>query len=162
MTGLGTTATLGSSAALGTSMAILGGAAAAIGVFGLLMYILLVIAQWKIFTKAGEAGWKALIPIYNVYIEFKIAKMTKYFWALLIVSFGLGLIGGLIPSIAGVVKVISRLVALVILILHIDRLGNVFGKGLGFKLGLVFLPSIFTLILGFGSAEYTGNATKTK
>ena len=28
-------------------------------------YIILVIANWKIFTKAGEAGWKSIIPIYN-------------------------------------------------------------------------------------------------
>ena len=33
--------------------------------------ILTIIAQWKIFTKAGEAGWKCLIPIYNLVILFK-------------------------------------------------------------------------------------------
>ena len=28
-------------------------------------YVLQAIAYWKIFEKAGEPGWKALIPIYN-------------------------------------------------------------------------------------------------
>lgn len=28
--------------------------------------ILLIVAQWKIFTKAGEKGWKSIIPIYNM------------------------------------------------------------------------------------------------
>jgi hypothetical protein len=29
-----------------------------------------------------------------------------------------------------------------------------FGKGMGFVIGLIFLPFIFTLILAFGSATY--------
>ena len=29
-------------------------------------YVLIIVAQWKIFVKAGQEGWKALIPIYNV------------------------------------------------------------------------------------------------
>ena len=33
-------------------------------------YIILVIANWKIFTKAGEAGWKSIIPIYNSYVVY--------------------------------------------------------------------------------------------
>lgn len=39
----------------------------------LILLILLVVAYWKMFTKAGVAGWKSLIPLYNVYIAFKIA-----------------------------------------------------------------------------------------
>ena len=35
--------------------------------------VLVIIGLWKIFTKAGEKGWKSLIPIYNVYILFKIS-----------------------------------------------------------------------------------------
>ena len=36
------------------------------------MYIIFMIAAWNIFEKAGEAGWKAIIPIWNVYILYKI------------------------------------------------------------------------------------------
>ncbi len=28
-------------------------------------YILQVVAYWKIFEKAGEPGWKAIVPFYN-------------------------------------------------------------------------------------------------
>ena len=38
-----------------------------------IVYLLLVIAMWKIFVKAGEAGWKSLIPIVDFYYLFKIA-----------------------------------------------------------------------------------------
>ena len=27
-----------------------------------------IIAQWKLFEKAGEKGWKCLIPIYGAYV----------------------------------------------------------------------------------------------
>ena len=37
------------------------------------------------------------------------------------------------------------------------RLAKAFGKGTGFSIGLLFLPNIFSLILGFGSAEYLGS-----
>ena len=31
-------------------------------VVGLIVSIIMIIARWKIFTKAGEEGWKAIIP----------------------------------------------------------------------------------------------------
>jgi hypothetical protein len=66
------------------------------GIFGFLaaMWLLVVvilivsiIAMWKIFEKAGEAGWKSIIPIYNVYIMYKIVGMKNWFWYILIVAF---------------------------------------------------------------------------
>ena len=54
------------------ALAIGAGATAVYVVCLLVVYVLLVIADWKIFSKAGEEGWKSLIPIYNMYILFKI------------------------------------------------------------------------------------------
>lgn len=42
-------------------------------VFSLALSILLIVALWKVFEKAGEKGWKSLIPLYNLYIYCKIA-----------------------------------------------------------------------------------------
>ena len=100
----------------------------------LIVYVLLVIAQWKMFKKAGEAGWKALIPFYNTYILCKIVDGKGIKFLLL-----------LIP-----------IVNIVYLILLDIRMAKAFGKGTGFIIGLIFLPNIFYLILGFGSAEYLG------
>ena len=58
---------------------IIGGALVAVIVCALVFYALMVIASWKIFEKAGEAGWKSIIPIYNVYILFKIVRINKSF-----------------------------------------------------------------------------------
>lgn len=57
--------------------AAIGGAAVGIAVgmliiIGIVWFVFQAIADWKIFTKAGEPGWKSLIPIYNVYVEYDI------------------------------------------------------------------------------------------
>lgn len=63
-----------------------------IGLMTLVIAILVIVAMWKIFKKAGEPGWKAIIPIYNNYILFKIVWDTKFFW----ISLGLGLLSSII------------------------------------------------------------------
>ena len=110
------------------------GAAVAYYVCLIAMYVLLVIAQWKIFAKAGEAGWKSLIPFYNLYILFKIADGNGIKFLLL-----------LIPVVNVVFAIIMEL-----------KLARAFGKGTGFAIGLIFLAPIFMLILGFGDAQYIG------
>lgn len=88
---------------------------------------------WKTFAKAGQPGWAAIIPIFNVYILLKVAN-RPWWWLLLM----------LIP-----------LVNLVIAIIVALDVAKAFGKGTGFGLGLAFLGFIFYPILGFGSATYT-------
>ena len=54
--------------------------------FALAWWILQIVANWRIFTKAGEAGWKSLIPVYSDYISYKIAWQTSYFWLVFILG----------------------------------------------------------------------------
>ena len=44
-------------------------------------WLLQIIANWRIFTKAGEAGWKSIIPIYGDYISYKIRMAACIFLA---------------------------------------------------------------------------------
>jgi uncharacterized membrane protein YhaH (DUF805 family) len=106
------------------------------GLVGLAILVFLVAAMWKVFTKAGKAGWLILIPIVNVYQLLKIAGRPGW-WLILF----------LIP-----------LVNLIISILVSMDIAKSFGKGAGFGLGLAFLGPIFYPILGFGSATYKGPA----
>lgn len=105
--------------------------------------VISIIAMWKIFTKAGEAGWKAIIPIYNTVILFKIAGISPWFV--------LGYLAAIIPFVGG-------LVALGITIYAMINLAKSFGKGGGFAAGLILLGPIFYMILAFGSAEYQGQS----
>ncbi|MBL9215108.1 MAG: hypothetical protein JNG83_06495 [Opitutaceae bacterium] len=96
--------------------------------------IFFVAAIWKVFVKAGQPGWAAIIPIYNIYILLKIAGRPGW-WLLLL----------LIP-----------LVNLVVSIMVGIDVAKAFGKGAGFGVGLALLGFIFYPILGFGSATYLG------
>lgn len=48
-------------------------------------FVLLVAALWRIFTKAGVDGWKAIILIYNIFILSKISRNERFAWIMLIV-----------------------------------------------------------------------------
>lgn len=100
----------------------------------LVISILTLVALWKIFVKAGKPGWACIIPFYSAYCLFDIAWGNGW---LFLLSF--------VP-----------LVNVVIMIMMYFKLAKAFGKGTGFGFGLLFLNTIFTLILGFGSAEYIG------
>lgn len=154
MEGLTTEQTVAVSAVAGTALA-------TIVVFGIIFYILLVIALWKIFTKAGEEGWKSLIPIYNVYILYKISNLSFVYWFIIPVV-AAGVISGIGNSfdndtVKALFALVSYAIEIVMYAKFSSALAKAFGKGTGFAVGLFFFPNIFQLILGFGSAKYVGN-----
>jgi hypothetical protein len=109
------------------------------GISGLIYLVILVIAivaYWKIFTKAGEEGWKSIIPIYNIVVLLKIVGRPWWWLLLMLVPF------------------VNFVVAIVVM----NDLSKSFGHGVGFTLGLIFLSFIFYLILAFGSSQYQGPA----
>ena len=105
-------------------------------IVGLLIALFLIVAMWKVFTKAGQPGWACIIPIYNLYVWCKIVG-RPWWWILLM----------LIPFVNFIIAII----------LGID-MAKSFGKGAGFGIGLALLGIIFLPILGFGSAQYQGPA----
>ena len=108
----------------------------------LIILVLTIIAQWKLFEKAGEAGWKCLIPIYSTVVLFRIAGISPW-WVL-------GYLAVIIPGIGG-------LITLGITIYAMIMLAKAFGKGAGFTVGLILLNTIFIMILGFSSSSYQLN-----
>ena len=100
----------------------------------ILIMAFFIFVYWIIFTKAGEEGWKSLIPIYNVYILYKITWGNGLIFLLLLVPFVNFIVG----------------------IITINKLSKCFGHGLGFTLGLLFLPIIFLPLLAFGDSRYEG------
>ncbi len=115
--------------------------------------IIAVIANWRIFTKAGEDGWKCLIPFYNQYVRFGFTWDTTYFWVVLAIAVVGSIITALeIPVIGSLLSIASA----VINIISLHKLSKAFGHDVGFTLGLIFLNPIFILILAFGGSEYIG------
>ena len=99
------------------------------------LMIFIIASIWKTFEKAGEPGWAAIIPIYNIYIMVKIAGKEGW-WTLLF----------FIPIVSLVISIIISI-----------EIAKKFGKDTGFGLGLAFLGIIFWPILGFGDAVYNDN-----
>ncbi len=137
-----------------------GGVLAAASIVSVLVsivsYVLIVIGWWKIFTKAGEAGWKSLIPFYNGYTISKICWETKYFWFTLLAAVAGGIFAGIGGVIGGLLSGICSIATLVLYVMMNYRLSRSFGHGGGYTLGLIFIQWLFVLILGFGSSEYQG------
>jgi ABC-type sulfate transport system permease subunit len=102
----------------------------------LLIYVAIIVvlfaALWRVFEKANQPGWGVLIPIYNIILLLRIAGKPVWWLILMLIP--------LVNIIAGVLVPMA--------------IAKNFGKGVGFGLGLIFLPFIFYPILGFGGAEY--------
>jgi len=96
------------------------------------LLVLLLAGMWKVFQKAGKPGWAAIIPIYNIIVLLEITGKPLW-WIVLYI-----------------IPVVNFVVASLVCI----ELAKRFGKGVGFGLGLGFLPFIFYPILGFGDATY--------
>ena len=135
----------------------LGGLLAVYGIVAIAVFVLMIIAWWKIFVKAGEEGWKAIIPIYNVYVFCKIIDINFWIYVLAI-PFGLGILIAIVP----VLGILTALYSLALAIFIAIKLGDAFGKSTGFKVGLFFLPNIFQLILAFGDSKYVGKKAAAK
>ncbi|RRR71009.1 MAG: hypothetical protein EI684_12170 [Candidatus Viridilinea halotolerans] len=82
--------------------------------FFLLVFVFVVIlplaATWQIFVKAGEPGWAAIVPFYNMVVFLKIIDRPIWWIALLIIP------------------VVNFIVPFFLLY----ELARVFGKGIGF------------------------------
>lgn len=122
-------------------------------IFSIIIAVLVIVAMWKIFKKAGEPGWKAIVPFYNSYTLFKIVWDTKFFW----INLGFAVLSGIIsflPAIGWLGSIIS-IASFVLTIMVLNKLAKSFGHGTGFTIGLIFLPYIFFLILGLGGDEFS-------
>ena len=98
--------------------------------------LVMIAALWQVFTKAGEPGWAAIVPIYNIIVMLKIAGKPAWWLVLMLIPF----------------------VNLVVAIIMVVSLAKNFGKGTGFALGMLFLAPIFYPILAWGDAKYQPQA----
>lgn len=99
----------------------------------LLLFLPMIIGMWKIFVKAGQPGWAALVPIYNYIVAMQLIGKPWWWWLMYNIPF------------YGWYLAIVDMLTLV----------RCFGKDVGFLIGMILLPYVFIPILGFGSAQYS-------
>ena len=100
----------------------------------IIINIISIVAMWRIFTKAGEKGWKAIIPFYNLYVLFELTWGSGIKFLFLLIPF----------------------FNIYVIIKTCINLARAFGRNGMYALGLVLLPNIFGLVLAFSDCEYLG------
>jgi hypothetical protein len=104
------------------------------GCVGVIVFILGVAGLWRIFVKAGENGWAAIIPFYNIWVLLRVVGRPGW-WLILL----------LIP----IVQIVAWIIVSI-------ELAKAFDKGFGYALGIFLFPYFFFLILGFSESKYFG------
>jgi len=100
----------------------------------IIIWVIVIAGQWKVYAKAGKPGWACIIPIYNLIVMLEI--VGKPIWWIFLF---------LIPC-----------VNIIFVIWTLNLVSKSFGQSEGFTLGLIFLGFIFWPILGFGNYQYLG------
>jgi len=119
-----------------------GGVEAILVIVYIAVIVFEIAALWKVFVKAGQPGWAAIIPIWNLYILLKVIGRPAW-WLILF------LVGVIIPFVGWILLLVLGI------IIALD-LAKSFAKSTGFAVGLFLLNFIFVPILGFGEARYVG------
>ena len=126
--------------------------------FQLIWFILQVIADWKIFQKAGEPGWKSIVPVLNVITEYGLSwnmMMGVIYMICTAASYFLTYSQPVAYNNLAAASVVS-LIAVVLHIIQSVKLSKSFGHGIGFGILLILLGPIGRIILGFGDSQYIG------
>ena len=120
----------------------------------LIRYLMMAIGYSKMYRKAGIAPWKAFIPVYNTYNNYKLSWNVEMF-ALSVILYMLA------NSLAGAEALVAQLAAaaagitlIVVMVKQNIMMAKLFGKGAGTGIALMFFPGITALILGLGKAEF--------
>ena len=94
-----------------------------------LTFLVVLISWFKIFSKSGQAGWKALVPFLNLFVFTKIAQKPVW-WIVIYLILPIGYV------------------------LSSFQVAKLFGKNLIFSIGLLLVPIFFFPLLAFGKAKY--------
>ena len=109
-------------------------------IIGVILAIISIAGMWKVFQKAGQPGWAAIVPFYNIYVLLKIAGRPGWWLVLYIIP----------------------LVSIVVHLLVSLDVAKAFGKSAGFGIFALWLFSFVGFpVLGFGEATYKGATTNT-
>lgn len=100
--------------------------------FMLAIFAVVVVGAWKVFEKAGQPGWAAIVPIYSTYVfVVEIAKKDMVWF------------------------ILSIFIPFAVIVPCMDA-AEKFGKERAYGIGLALLPFVFFPMLGFSDARYQG------
>ncbi len=104
----------------------------------LAIWLVIIVAGWKLFTKADQPGWAVLIPIYNIIVFLRVVG-RPWWWLLLF----------WVPGIGTALQVIVLL-----------DLAKSFRRSMWFGIWLNLIGFILVPVIAYGESIYHGPAGK--
>ena len=103
------------------------------GLLAIILYVLYIVAGWRVYTKAGKPGWATIIPFYNVVVWCQIAGKPGWWLLLYLIPF------------------VNVVIAIVVAV----NVARNFGKSGAFGFFLLFVfYFIGMFVIAFGKAQY--------
>lgn len=113
----------------------------AVWTFVIVFYI---VGQWKMFSKAGEEGWKSLIPVYNYVILSKLVGVNP--WWLLVI--GILYLCVMLPILNFIVALPCMAAYYYYFIILGIATARSYGKKDEWAIGFILMPWLFYFLVG--------------
>ena len=120
---------------------------AVVAVCGLIRYLLKAIGYSKMYRKAGEAGWKAFVPFYNTYNNYKISWNGERFCQYIVLYAMFTVMCNTTMLSLNLAGILAGIMLIAVMVNQNVKMANLFGKGTGTGIALMFFPGITSLIL---------------
>lgn len=127
-----------------TVMTILASMGIAYWIILLAIEVVIIVSMWKIFVKAGKAGWISLIPFYNLWTLFEIGGQK-----------GAYIFFMFIPCAGPIIYLVFEIKAYL-------EIAKRFGKDTAFGVLSIFFPFVTFPILAFSDAKYSEGTAEKK
>lgn len=118
---------------------------------GFALTAFLLVGLWKMFVKAGQPGWAALVPVYNLYVLLQIVGLPIHWFYYFVI---LSLVSVVIPPLGMFTSIGSLVLSFYVVRLLLRAYGQS-AETINVIINL-FVPFILTYRAGFGPAQYLG------
>ena len=122
----------------------------------IIRYLMHAIGLCTMYRKAGVAPWKAFIPVYNTYNNYKLSWNGKLFFLTAALSIASSVLSVFTEGAMAFVSMAASIGLIYMVVKQNIKMAKLFGKGAGTGIALIFFPGITSLILGLGKAEFQG------
>ncbi len=127
-------------------------------VIGGIIALLLLVSEWRVLEKAGEKGWKTLIPFYNIYVSHHVMGMAHIWFILEIIVWPIELLLEILDPVPDWLEIgfgiPTAIITIISMIVHANCMGKCFGKSRLYRLGLLLLPEVCLPMIAFGKSKY--------
>ena len=117
-------------------------------------YLIQAIGYAAMYRKAGVAPWKAFIPVYNTYNNYKLSWNGKLFFLYAALSIASLVLGFCTEGALALVSAAASIGVIYMVVKQNNNMAKLFGKGTGTTIALILFPAITSLVLGLGKAEF--------